>query len=66
MSRFERNDPVVLPSGETGRVIGETLEGVEVRYDGALIPEHAFVTIAPKLLRKYVPGLRLPKPVRVA
>lgn len=65
MSRFEEGDHVVCPTGDTARVVRETLEGVEVRYDGALVREHATMVIAGKYLRKYVPGLRLPEPVRI-
>jgi hypothetical protein len=62
---FEPDDPVLLPSGETARVVGENSEGVCVRYDGALSEQSAYVTLPAKLLRRYVPGLRLPAPVRV-
>jgi hypothetical protein len=62
---FEPDDPVLLPSGETGRVVGENCEGVCVRYDGALAEQSAYVTLPSKLLRRYLPGLRLPAPVRV-
>jgi hypothetical protein len=65
VSRFEPDDPVVLPSGDTGRVLCETPAGVEVRYDEPLNPANSCVTIAAKYLRKYVPGLRLPRPVRI-
>ena len=65
MSRFDKGDHVVCPSGETGRVIGITLEGIVVKYDGALIPEHGLVTLPEKLLVKFVPGLNMPKPKRV-
>jgi hypothetical protein len=38
----------------------------EVQYKYPLVPSNAFVVLQGKLLRKYVPGLRLPKSIGIS
>jgi len=66
VSRFEKGDHVVTPTGEEAVVIGEPAGFfVPLKYDGALDIRDAFLDLHEKFLRKYVPGLKMPKPVRV-
>jgi hypothetical protein len=66
LSRFQKGDHVVTPAANTARVIG-AVQGriVPLRYDDPLDPADALVDLDERLLRKYVPGLKMPKPVRI-
>lgn len=63
---FERGDRVITPLGEKARILGRAPGGrLELRYEEAFSEYWAYVALKPKLLRKVIPGKRLPEPVRL-
>jgi hypothetical protein len=66
MDWFVEGEFVITPLGEVAEVIGMGEDGrVELHYEEALIERNAYVALEPKLLRRYVPGERMPHPVRL-
>lgn len=64
-SRFNKGDHVVTPSGDTAVVRLVDRCELELEYDDPLNRKHGTLRLKEKLCRKYVPGLRMPKPVKV-
>ncbi len=63
---FAAGDRVITPRGETARVLSKGPEGrIELRYEDALAERCAHVALLPKLLRRLLPGRRIPEPVRL-
>jgi hypothetical protein len=66
LDHFEIDDDVVTPAGEEAFIVAVLDDGrFEVQYKFPLNRDNARVVLKGRLLRKYVPGLRLPRPVRV-
>lgn len=64
-SRFSKGDHVVTPTGDTAIVRLVDRGELELEYDDPLVRRHGALRLKEKLCRKYVPGFRLPKPVKV-
>jgi hypothetical protein len=65
LSRFDKGDHVVTPSGDTAIVRLADKGELELEYDRPLNRKHGGLRLKEKLCRKYTPGTRIPKPVRI-